>query len=73
MKYFYKLKEFMNSVFKTPTADELAVVELEEAKRSLLAAQTAMDYSRRMCDYHQDRIKRLTAYVAKSTTEEATV
>jgi hypothetical protein len=23
-----------------------------------------------MVDYHQDRIKRLTAYVAKATTEE---
>jgi hypothetical protein len=70
MQYIYKIKDHMAKVFRTPSADELAVIELEEAKRQLLATQTALDYSRRMVDYHQDRIKRLTAYVAKATTEE---
>ena len=74
MGHFYKLKvkieNFMQSIFRTPTADELAIIELEEAKRSLLQMQTALDYSKRMVDYHSDRIKRLNAYVAKATTEE---
>jgi hypothetical protein len=70
MNYLQKLKNFMQSIFKTPSADELAVIELEDAKRQLLAMQTALDYSKRMVDYHSDRIKRLTAYVAKATTEE---
>lgn len=74
MEYFqtFKIKfiNAMQSIFRTPSADELAVVELEEAKRQLLQAQTALDYSKRMVDYHSDRIKRLTAYVAKATTEE---
>ena len=73
MKYLQKIKDYMASLFRTPSADEIAVIELEEAKRQLLHAQTAMDYSRRMVDYHSDRIKRLTAYVAKATTEEASV
>lgn len=74
MQYFHKIKfkivNFMQSIFRTPSADELAIVELEEAKRQLLQMQTALDYSKRMVDYHSDRIKRLTAYVAKATTEE---
>lgn len=74
MGHFYKLKvkieNFMQSIFRTPAADELAMIELEEAKRSLLQMQTALDYSKRMVDYHSDRIKRLNAYVAKATTEE---
>jgi hypothetical protein len=74
MQYFYKTKakiqNFMQTIFRTPTADELAIIELEEAKRSLLQMQTALDYSKRMVDYHSDRIKRLNAYVAKATTEE---
>ena len=74
MEHFYKIKakiqNYMQTIFRTPTADELAMIELEEAKRSLLQMQTALDYSKRMVDYHSDRIKRLNAYVAKATTEE---
>jgi hypothetical protein len=51
--------------FRTPSADMLAWRELEEAKRELLRSQSAMDYTKRMVEYHQDRIKRLSAYVAK--------
>jgi hypothetical protein len=72
-QYFYKFKKFMSTAFRTPLADELALIELEEAKRQLLHMQTALDYSKRMVDYHSDRIKRLNAYVAKSSTEEAGV
>jgi len=70
MQYLYKIKDHMKSFFRVPSADELAVAELEDAKRQLLHAQTAMDYSRRMVDYHSDRVKRLNAYIAKATTEE---
>jgi hypothetical protein len=61
-------RELMNTltgVFRMPSADMMAVRELEEAKRSLLQMQTAQDYAKRMCEYHQDRCKRLTAYIAK--------
>lgn len=57
-----KLKEF----FRVPTADELAVKELEEAKRELLRALSGQDYAKRMVEYHQDRVKRLTTYVEKN-------
>ena len=55
----------MMKYFTLPTADSMAVKELEEAKRELLRSQSALDYTKRMVEYHQDRIKRLSAYVAK--------
>jgi len=56
----------MIKYFVLPTADIMAARELEEAKRELLRSQTALDYTKRMVEYHQDRVKRLTAYVEKS-------
>jgi hypothetical protein len=56
----------MMKYFVLPTADIMAARELEEAKRELLRSQTALDYTKRMVEYHQDRVKRLTAYVEKS-------
>lgn len=60
MKY---IKELFESVIRAPSALELARIELEEAKRELLNAQSATEYAARMAAYHGDRIKRLTAYV----------
>ena len=59
------MKEFLFSLLRVPTADVMAVRELEEAKRELLRSQSAQDYAKRMVEYHQDRVKRLSAYVAK--------
>ena len=64
------IKNYLNRVFRTPGAEELAVAELEQAKREHLQMLTALDYSKRMVDYHQDRIKRLTAYIAKGVANE---
>lgn len=65
------IRDALHSIFRVPSADEMAVKELEEAKRELLRMQTAQDYSKRMCEYHADRIKRLSAYISKSVTESA--
>jgi hypothetical protein len=53
------IKEYM----RLPSAKEMAAKELEMAQRKLLEALSAQEYAKRMCDYHQDRIKRLTAYL----------
>jgi hypothetical protein len=55
----------LTNSFRMPTADLMAVRELEEAKRELLQMQTAQDYAKSMCAYHAERVKRLTAYVTK--------
>lgn len=70
MEYLNKLKEQMKSIFKTPTAVELAIDELAEAKRELLRSQTALDYSKHMVNYHTDRIIRLSEYVENATVFE---
>jgi hypothetical protein len=51
------------NIFRKPSAQTLAVAELEDAHRSLLVAQSAEAYARSMVAYHQDRIARLTRYV----------
>jgi hypothetical protein len=62
MNLTYRLKE----LWRLPSAKEMAVKELEEAKRRYLDAQSAMEYARRMSDYHADRVKRLTNYLESS-------
>ena len=53
----------LKNYFRLPSANELAVKELEMAHRKLLVALSAQEYAKRMGDYHSDRIKRLTAYL----------
>jgi len=53
----------MKDYFKTPSPEELAAKELDEAKRELLKALSGQDYANRIVQYHEDRIKRLTEYL----------
>lgn len=57
------------NLFKTPSADELAVRELEEARRGLLVAQTGLDYARSMVDYETQRVRRLELRQLNSCSE----
>lgn len=59
----------LSELFRAPSAEEMAAKELEAAKRELLNMLTAQDYSKRMVEYHLDRIKRLTTYLAKANNE----
>lgn len=56
--------------FRKPSAVMMARQELEDAQRSLLSAQSAADYAKRMTEYHQDRIKRLTVFLKAAHTEQ---
>jgi hypothetical protein len=58
---------WLKSVYAAPSAEVLALRELEDAKRSLLEAQTAREYADSMCKYHEARIKRLTTYLHTAT------
>jgi len=56
----------MNTIlelFKTPTARNLAVRELEEAQREHLQACSALEYAKAVVDYNASRITRLEAVV----------
>jgi hypothetical protein len=67
MQFINQIIEFIKASFRMPSAEMMALTELEQAKRELLSMQTAKDYSSRMVEYNQDRIRRLTAHIAKST------
>lgn len=59
-------------IFRPPTADEMVVVELEQARRELLKAHSAEEYARSMAQYHQDRITRLTNIIQHGEQDERT-
>ena len=62
-----RLIEYFKNVYTTPSAEVLALRELEDAKRKLLEAQTGREYADSMCKYHEARIKRLTTYLHNAT------
>jgi hypothetical protein len=57
----------IEKLWTTPSAEALALKELEESKRRLLEAQTAREYAESMCKYRESQIKRLTAYLHNAT------
>jgi hypothetical protein len=61
----------LRKLWARPSAEVLALKELEESKRSLLEAQTAREYAEAMCKYRESQIKRLTAFLHKATEENA--
>lgn len=62
---------WVKNAYTTPSAEVLALRELEEAKRSLLETQSAREYADSMCKYREAQIKRLTAYLHKATEVDA--
>lgn len=59
--------DFTKSLYKTPSAEAIALRELEDAKRRLLEAQSAREYSDSMCKYYEAKITRLSAYLHAAT------
>ena len=66
-----EMYNWVRNVYTTPSAEVLALRELEEAKRRLLEAQTAREYADSMCKYREAQIKRLTAYLHKATEDQS--
>ena len=67
MIYIREMLAPIAAYFRLPSAETLALKELEEAKRKLLEAQSAREYTDSMCKYHEARIKRLSAYLHSAT------
>ena len=59
--------DYVKSLYKVPSAEALALRELEESKRKLLDAQSGRDYAISMCDYYETKIVRLTNYLHNAT------
>lgn len=66
-----ELYDWVKSVYTTPSAETLALRELEEAKRKLLETQSSREYSDSMCRYYENKIRRLTVYLHKATEEQS--
>jgi hypothetical protein len=49
----------IHNPFRTPSEQELIAIELDQARRGLLEAQTGRDYASAMVLYHETRIDRL--------------
>ena len=49
----------LKRMFKTPTADQLAPREYDDARRELLLSQSAAEYHQSMIEYHIKRLLRL--------------
>ena len=55
--------EQLKKLWTTPSAEAIALRELEDAKRKLLDSQTAREYAESMVKFREQQIKRLTAYI----------
>ena len=55
------------AIFRKPSARTLAQVELEEAQRQLLLAQSSAEYATAMAAYHNSRIERLQAMLQETS------
>ena len=59
--------EYVKSLYKVPSAEALALRELEDSKRKLLEALSGREYATSMCNYYEAKIKRLSAYLHTAT------
>ena len=55
--------EKIKALYAPPTAETLALRELENSRRDLLSAQTQQEYSSKMVEFQKVKIKRLNAFV----------
>ena len=57
------------ALYAPPSPEAIALRELEESRRELLAAHTAQEYATLMVEFHRDKIKRLSCFL-KETMDE---
>tara|TARA_R110002126_G_scaffold99396_1_gene230571 strand:+ start:423 stop:644 length:222 start_codon:yes stop_codon:yes gene_type:complete len=67
----YELYQGFLNFLKAPSPVVIAARELDEARRQLLQSQSAAEYAIRISAYHQDRIKRLSAYLVEANKADA--
>ena len=62
-----KIYSYFKKLLAAPSAEVIALKELEDAKRALLEAHTGRDFATSMVSYHEARIRRLTSYIHNYT------
>lgn len=66
-----ELYDWVKNIYTIPSAEAIALRELEESKRRSLEAQSSREYADSMCKYYEAKIKRLTVYLHKATEEQS--
>jgi hypothetical protein len=66
---FREIFQWLKNTYITPSAEQIALRELEESKRRLLEAQSTREYAASMCNYYESKIKRLTNYLHNATQD----
>jgi hypothetical protein len=66
----FKLKGILD-LYKKPSHVALAQDELDDAKRDLLAAQTALAYAEAAVSFNSAQVVRLTEYLAECSPTKA--
>jgi len=62
--------EYTKALFAAPSAETLALRELEESRRELLKSQAHQEYAAKMVEYHQGKVTRLTKYLKAAMKEQ---
>ena len=60
----------IKAAYAPPSPETLALRELEDSRRELLAAHTQQEYASKMVDFHKTKIKRLTAFLKENMEED---
>jgi hypothetical protein len=58
--------DFIKNLFGPTSPEVMATNELEDAKRELLKAQSAMEYAKAIVTYRSDQIRRLNFYLGET-------
>jgi hypothetical protein len=62
-----EILRYVKKLFNTPSAETLALRELEDSKHKLLEIQSSCEYAICMRSYYEAKIKRLSAYLLAAT------
>lgn len=64
------LLKYLQNLFAKPTPLELATMELVQAERAKLEAETGREYADALVKYNTARITRLRKYINEETTND---
>lgn len=70
-KAIMKIINTMKTLYAPPTAEAMALSELEQSRRDLLSAHTQQEYSMKMVEFHKIKIKRLTLFLKESMEQKS--
>lgn len=67
-----KIINTIKALYAPPSPETMALRELEQSRRDLLAAHNQQEYSMKMVEFHKNKIKRLTLFLKETMEEGAT-